>query len=171
MRPIILFASAAIVCAVGLSGCNRHGDSAVGPVATAGSGYCATFKTSNGASAQSALAGDPSAAVDDCIHRWAYVLSRGHDPADVVAHATMEACSAPLTTWSQQALNTAPADQNDQAPRYYRRGAPSGQSAANPMAQRMGMVSAKALFYVVQARAGNCDLPPADSLVAPPNPS
>jgi hypothetical protein len=170
MRPRILFASAAICCAVGLSGCVRQGDGADSHVASASTGYCATFKTSSGAGAQNTPIGDPAAAVDDCIHRWAYVLSRGHDPADVVAHATMEACSTALASWNQQGMSTAQPDQIDAPPRYARRGQASDQSA-NPMAQRMGMVNAKALFYVVQARAGNCELPPASSLVTPPNPS
>ena len=166
MRSVTLLASAAIACAVGLAGCNRHDDTVDNHAATAASSYCAGFKTSNG----TGVVADPSAAVDDCIHRWAYVLSRGHDPADVVAHATLEACSTPLTTWSQQIANAPQADETVGPSSGYGRRGGGDPSAANPMAQRMGMANAKALFYVVQARAGSCALPPSDSLVAPPNP-
>lgn len=166
-----LAASAALLGAVGLAGCDlphNNNNGGGGQLATASTGYCAAFKTSNGTAAPNSSLADPSAAVDDCLHRWAYVLSRGHDPADVVAHATLEACSTSLASWSQQVGGGSSQDEEDQS-RYSRRGG-RGQQAPNPMAQRMGMVNAKALFYVVQARAGNCALPPADSLVAPPAP-
>jgi hypothetical protein len=164
-----VLAYAALACAVGLSGCGPRG-AGDGQAATTASGYCTAFRTTNAAGAQNSAVADPSGALDDCIHRWAYVLSRGHDPADVVAHATLEACSANLAAWSQQAAGASQQDQGGQSPRYDRRGEAGGEATPNPMAQQMGMVDAKALFYVVQARAGNCELPPASSLPALPVP-
>jgi hypothetical protein len=41
------------------------------------------------------------------------------------------------------------------------------QQQPNPAAQRIHAAEGRALFYVVQARAGGCAAPPANTLVSP----
>jgi hypothetical protein len=96
---------------------------------------------------------DPSAAVDDCVRRWAYSLARSSDGAQDVANAALGACSAPLASWNEQTLSQAngPA----QAPSITT-GEPT-----NPLAAHAAWAHGRALLYVVQARAGHCAPPPA----------
>lgn len=103
------------------------------------------------------LAGE-AAVFDDCLHRWAYRLARADDDsADVVAQATVAACAPALANWNQITLTQAPAT-----------GAAGGDTAvslvtgdtATTVADRYDRAQNKALFYVVQARAGRCALPP-----------
>jgi hypothetical protein len=165
-------AGLALVAAAALAGCNRPADTRLPLI---GKSYCTPFRTvaatSNAASSpngQSGLAtsatlpaADPGAALDDCVHRWAYALAPSRDPADIVAHAAIDACSAIVTTLSQQAAPAASdsnATQDDQQQ--------DQQQAENPIAQQMRATEGKALFYVVQARAAGCAPPPANSLPA-----
>jgi hypothetical protein len=159
-------AGLALAAALGLAGCNR-GDGT--RLALVGRTYCTPFRsattTANASNpnGQSGLAtnaaaalptGDPGAALDDCVHRWAYTLAPSRDPADIVAHASIDACSAMVAAVSQPA--GPPPDSRDAA----------AQQAQNPVAQQMRATEGKALFYVVQARAAGCAPPPANSLPA-----
>lgn len=153
--------ASAVIAAFGLAACNRTAER--GGV----SGICKPFTTPAPAAApaqQPALPStsllpaapiaDPAAAVDDCLHRWGYTLAAATDPADVVADATVAACSPSLTAWNQSSL-TAQGGQAVQAPSLV-----SGQQT-NPIAEHYAFAQGRALFYVVQARAGHCAPPPA----------
>ncbi|HTX50207.1 MAG TPA: hypothetical protein VME40_12560 [Caulobacteraceae bacterium] len=137
-----------------LTACNQHASAASGAL-TADGKYCAPFSTTaaTGPGARS----DPAAAFDDCVHRWGYALAPSRDPADVVAQATVSACGPILSQWSQQVMGSdqgaAPESRRAQA-----------EAASNPMAQQIRMAESRALFYVVQARAGGCAPPPANTL-------
>lgn len=141
MRALILIAAGAL----GLSACaDRDGR------ATAGA--CKAFPKVAVATTE------PATVVDDCLHRWAYTLARSEeDAADVVAQAVVAACAAPLSRWNQQSLTQAAAEGGDRALE-----APSLLTGepTNPIAARGEFTGNRALFYVVQARAGNCAAPP-----------
>lgn len=102
--------------------------------------------------AQAAAPGPGAAALDDCLHRWAYTLARGRDEPGAVAAAVVTACSAHLSRWNQQALGAE--DPAGDAPSLV-----TGRTT-NPIAERANFASDRALFYVVQARAGDCRPPP-----------
>jgi hypothetical protein len=165
-------ASVAMFSAAALGACNRQGASADGTHLTlTGSKYCTPFPTATASSnatsgglAAPAAASDPAAAFDDCIHRWGYALAPSRDPADVVAQASVEACNSILMNWSQQAMGQSGMSE---APM---RGGGQGmqqQQQPSPMAQQMHAAEGRALFYVVQARAGGCGAPPANTLLSP----
>jgi hypothetical protein len=156
-------AGLALAAAVGLAGCNR-GDGTRLPLI--GKSYCTPFRAATAASnasspnGQSGLAStailpgaDPGAALDDCVHRWAYALAPSRDPADIVAHAAIDACGTMVTALSQQTA-AAPEGQTTQ----------DQEQSESPVAQQMRATEGKALFYVVQARAAGCAPPPANSL-------
>jgi hypothetical protein len=141
MRTIARIAGLAmtIAAALGLVACQA------GPRPVAG--VCKAFPA-----AGAAAPADGPARVEDCLHRWAYTLAGSGDDAATVGEAVMAACSAPLARWNQQGLGTE-APQED---------APSlltGQPT-NPIAEHNNFARARALFYVVQARAGGCKPPP-----------
>lgn len=169
---VALAAVCGMVALVGLGGCNRT--DAGGRLALTGAKYCTPFKTTaaNAASGNGlgAALSDPAGAFEDCVHRWGYTLAPARDPADVVAQATLDACGPILTAWNQQTMNQAPQGQTAQ-------GAPpqgEDQQAAqanNPVAQRMRMAEARALFYVVQARSAGCAPPPANTLLTTTTPA
>ncbi len=166
----IVGACGALALTIGLAGCNARGDAADpgGGLALAGSKYCNPFKptAANGNTGlATATTNDPAATFDDCVHRWAYTLAPDHDPADVVAHAAVDACGSILAQWNQQTLPQQP------QPTYRRESrVEMAQGQDNALAQRMRMVEARALFYVVQARAAGCAPPPANTLVASTGP-
>jgi glucose/arabinose dehydrogenase len=154
-------ATATVLAALALAACNN-----AQKTTSAASGICKPFTTpaAQPAQPQPALpnpnvlpgqpAGDPAAAVDDCLHRWGYTLAASTDPADVVADATVAACGPSLTSWNQSSLS-AQGGQAVQAPSLV-----SGQQT-NPIAEHYAFAQGRALFYVVQARAGHCAPPPA----------
>jgi hypothetical protein len=74
----------------------------------------------------------------DCVHRWAYRLARSPDPAEVVAKAAVTACASDIA-WQ---FNNAEPEQRERLLEDINRSAPQ-----------------LALFHVVQARAGNCNVP------------
>ncbi len=183
-----LGAGAAIVLAAGLTACNNSaaGD---GRLALTGSAFCTPFQkagatpTSNNQSGLAATpastASDPGAAFDDCIHRWGYAMAPARDPADIVAHAAVDACGAQMNAWNQQVMAQSTQDQNPQyeVPPMSRRGRESlqmdqQQQQQNPqqqaLAQHMQIAEARSLFYVIQARAAGCAPPPANTLVSNP---
>jgi len=170
-RKMALAGAAAGVLAA-LIGCSRQAGTATagglgaGELGSGGK-YCTPFATAAAATNSAGLApaqiNDPAASFDDCIHRWGYVLAPSRDPADVVAQASVEACSSILASWSQQL------GQAEQLQQPLGRGRETVAEAQqpNPAAQRIHAAEGRALFYVVQARAGGCAAPPANTLVSP----
>lgn len=154
--------AATVIAALSLAACNNRTADHGGV-----SGICKPFTTPAAAQTtpQPALPStnvlpaapttDPATTVDDCLHRWGYTLAASTDPADVVADATVAACGPSLTSWNQSSLTTQ--GQNMQAPSLV-----SGQPT-NPIAEHYAFAQGRALFYVVQARAGHCAPPPAAS--------
>ena len=155
----------AALAALGLAGCTNNGRST-----SAVEGICKPFTTTTTTTttAQAAATtpatlpaaaplGDPSANVDDCLHRWGYTLAASSDPANMVADATLAACGSALSAWNQQSLSLDNAGGAVQAPSLM-----NGQPT-NPLAEHYAFAEGRALFYVVQARAGHCGPPPAAS--------
>jgi len=114
--------------------------------AAAGGGICTPFAEPTALGAGS----DPSTPLDDCLHRWAYRLAGASDPADVVGQAAVAACHPPLSRWNQQSLAADPGDAMSLTT-----GEPVSATAAH-----YDFARSRALFYVVQARAGRCPAPP-----------
>lgn len=144
---------ALVLAAVGLSACGERGHMVNAKI-------CANFKTTNtGQAGVPAIAPtDAATPVDECTRRWAYSLAGARDSADVVADATVAACSAALSRWNQAALTQVaqpPADGSEQA-----LSLSTGQPT-NALAEHSAFAHDRALFYVVQARAGRCAPPPA----------
>ncbi len=175
-----LGAGAAIALAAGLVGCNSGGGGD-GRLALTGSSYCTPFPKTAAATPTSSSAGlaaapasaaaDPGAAFDDCIHRWAYAMAPARDPADIVAHATVDACGAQMNAWNQQvaAQNPNAYDQYQPASRGRESEEAQQQSPQNAaLAEHMQVAQARSLFYVIQARAAGCAPPPANTLVSAP---
>lgn len=108
--------------------------------------------------------GDPAAALDDCLHRWGYTLAASADRAEEVSRAVVAACTPALTRWNQQTLAASAAGmQGGEA-----ESAPSlltGQPTT-PMIEHFNYAHNRALFYVVQGRAGKCAPPPANTNAA-----
>ena len=141
-RPLLI--AAAALAAAGLAACEQGRK----PVA----GICKAFPAANA----QPVATDGAAVTEDCLHRWAYTLAGGTDDAGSVADAVVAACSGPLSRWNQQALGAAAASGDQPL---------QGQSlltgeTVTPIAQHASFASDRALFYVVQARAGGCKPPP-----------
>lgn len=154
MRRILIVSAA---CA-GLAACQGGGPR---PVA----GICKPFTeaAAQPAAAPGQLAPSGGAvALEDCLHRWGYTLAGARDEAGVVSDAVAAACRAPLARWNQQSMGAAAAANAPQE-------APSlitGQNT-NPIAEHANFASDRALFYVVQARAGGCKPPPRKEGAAP----
>ncbi|THD76998.1 MAG: hypothetical protein E7812_13620 [Phenylobacterium sp.] len=148
--------AAAALAALGLTACSDNGHGLA-----AANGVCKPFTTTSASTAAATPAnalpaapmGDPSASLDDCLHRWGYALAASSDPANMVADATLAACSSELTGWNQQSLSSGTAG-GGEAPSLV-----NGQTT-NPLAEHYSFAQGRALFYVVQARAGHCGAPP-----------
>jgi hypothetical protein len=147
MRPIAPILTAV---AAALAACSNTGDGHA-----ANSRICTPFPeqaaNANGRTGAAAPAPtDPASAVDDCLHRWGYTLAASSDPAEQVAQATVAACVSLLTRWNQQAASA---------------GAPTTAPSlvtgedATPLSEHYAYARGRALFYVVQARAGKCAAP------------
>jgi hypothetical protein len=163
-RPILTAATA--IAALSLAACNNNAGRG-----TAVSGICKPFTTAAAPAAPqpavpqvatpatnvlpAAPGGDAAAALDDCLHRWGYTLAASSDPANLVAEATVAACGPSLTSWNQSSLATS--GQAVEAPSLV-----SGEPT-NPIAEHYAFAGGRALFYVVQARAGHCAPPPASN--------
>ena len=90
---------------------------------------------------------------DECIHNWAYRLSRSDDDAEAVVGAVIGACR---TSIDRSATMVAEGD--PEAERFY-------------LAEFERASRERALFRIVQARAGRCSLEPRAieaEAVAPP---
>lgn len=79
---------------------------------------------------------------DECIHNWAYRLARSNDDAEAVVGAVIGACR---TSIDRSATMVAAGD--PEAERFY-------------LAQFERASRERALFRIVQARAGRCSLEP-----------
>ena len=113
---------------------------------------CADFKASRTPANSPAALADAASPVDECVRRWAYSLAPARDDADAVADAVVAACGSSLSKWNQQSLA-------DPAPPTDALSITTGQPT-NPLSEHNAFAHAKALFYVVQARAGHCAPPP-----------
>ena len=141
------FPVATLLClgALGLTACGET------RAVAANSKICFDFKAPKTAAP---IAGDDGAApVEDCVRRWAYSLAPSRDAAETVAGAVAEACTVQLTRWNRQTLS----QPNN-----------GGESASivtgeptTPIGEHNAFTRSRALFYVVQARAGACAPPPA----------
>jgi hypothetical protein len=148
--------AAVSVAALGLAACEGGDNRRRNNVAAGGDGLCKPF-TGTAQAATPGMGMDGGLAVDDCLHRWGYTLAKAEeDDAGSVAQAVVAACSAPLARWNQQSLANAAAMSGDRSLE-----APSlltGENT-NPIAEHNSFAEGRALFYVVQARAGDCDAP------------
>jgi hypothetical protein len=79
---------------------------------------------------------------DECIHAWAYRLARSTDAAEAVVGAVLGACRTPIARSA-----TMVAEGDPEAERFY-------------LAEFERTSRERALFRVVQARAGRCSLEP-----------
>lgn len=136
-------ACALALVALGLTACDD------GRQMQANTRLCADFKTAKGPAVNPT---DGATAVDDCAKRWAYSLAGSRDDAAVVAEAVAGACNLQLTRWNQQAV--AQPNGGDEALSIIT-GEPT-----SALAEHNGFTRSRALFYVVQARAGRCPAPP-----------
>ena len=91
---------------------------------------------------------DGAGPVEDCLHRWAYSLAGAEDTADVVADAAVAACSSAISQWNQASLS-GPAGPSDAISLVT--GEPT-----SAIVEHRNFANARALFFVVQARAGRC---------------
>ena len=137
--------AALCLAALGLTACDNN----PGGMA-ANSKVCIDWKQAK--PAQLMVGAEAAGPVDECVKRWAYSLASSNDAAGVVAEAAAGACSAQLARWNQTAL-----------------GQPGGDAEAtsittgettSPLAEHNAFTRSRALFYVVQARAGHCAAPP-----------
>jgi hypothetical protein len=117
-----------------------------------------TTTTTNGQAAApvvaAPIASDPGVAVEDCLHRWGYALAASADEANQVATATVAACGSSISRWNQQTLTGGDGGGPPEAPSLL-----TGQPTT-PITEHFIFAQGRALFYVVQARAGKCTAPP-----------
>jgi len=159
-RP--LFVAVIGLSVLSLGACNgRAGQARAGGAA----GICTPFATPVATAAAPApapappsVAPDAAAPVDDCLHRWAYSLAGATDTAEIVAQATVAACSSALTRWNSEADAVPTPGQN--GPPVEPLSLVTGQPT-NALVEHHDFAVSRALFYVVQARAGHCPPPPA----------
>jgi hypothetical protein len=140
-----------MLAAVGLSACENHQDRMVNAK------ICADFKN-NAVQTGAMAAADAVGPMNECLRRWAYSLAGARDGADVVADATVAACGAALSRWNQTAL-AQQAQASERGPEEAL-SITTGQPT-NAFAEHNAFAQGRALFYVIQARAGRCAPPPA----------
>lgn len=153
-------ASLALLGCLALAACN-DGQGRSG-MAAAGGKLCKPFpgaadaqRPAGQAAAPLAPPTDAAGAMDDCLHRWGYALASSADPAGDVAQAAVAACSTVLARWNQMGAAPGPDVRTPaEAPSLM-----TGETT-NPIAERYAFAQNRALFYVVQARAGKCAAPP-----------
>ncbi len=131
------------IAAVALGACSDHRGMASNPK------VCADFKAKPAVAMPGAEGAGP---VDECVRRWAYSLASSRDGAETVANAVVAACGGQLSRWNQQALNQPGAEVEATS---VTTGLPT-----TPLAEHNAFTNSRALFYVVQARAGRCAPPP-----------
>jgi hypothetical protein len=142
--------SALCLAALSLSACGQHEGR------RANAYICFDFKSAPAAPATGAALGPPAEAValEDCVRRWAYSLAPARDSAETVSGAVVAACGGTLARWNQQSLTQQPPGAPEES-LSIRTGQPT-----NPLAEHNAFAGERALFYVVQARAGHCAPPP-----------
>jgi hypothetical protein len=140
------------LASVGLSACEGGGQRVNSKICTPFPKVAAST-TTLAPSAPGAII-DAASPVDDCLHRWAYSLAPSADPADAVAEATVAACASALSRWNQQAIGQPAASDEVQA-----LSLTTGQPT-NAVAEHYAFAQSRAMFFVVQARAGRCPAPP-----------
>lgn len=144
-----------LACVLGLSACaDRDNDG------RADAGTCSPFNTAAAPAGPAGVApavGGEAASFDDCLHRWGYRLARAdEDSAETVGAAVLSACASALAVWNQSTLGLAQTGPDEAVSLV------TGESSST-FADRYASAQSKAVFYVVQARAGNCAPPPADT--------
>ena len=132
------------LAALTLGACERGSNSMA-----ANGKICIDFKQAKAPLA--APGADGAAGVEQCVQRWAYSLAPSRDDADTVAEAAAAACTTQLSRWNQASLNQ-PGGEGEATSLI------TGQPTS-PLAEHSAFTHARALFYVVQARAGNCAPP------------
>ena len=157
MHKTILLA-AGLAAGAALAACDRNGNLTGandngGQLASTTASYCAPFRTTRVNQVNTAQV-DPGGAFEECLHRWAYTLAPARDPADTVAKAAVDACAVDLARWNQQALAQGGGQAGGQGTSLTT-GEPTDQMTAHAQ-----YAQGRALFYVVQARAGKCGPPP-----------
>lgn len=136
-------ATALALATIGLTACNS-------PQQMGGnSKICADFKQAKGIPIGAA---DGAGPVDECVKRWGYALASSRDDANIVSEAVVAACGTQLSRWNQQILSVPGADGESAS-------LTTGQPTT-PLAEHNAFTHNRALFYVVQARAGSCPAPP-----------
>jgi hypothetical protein len=75
---------------------------------------------------------------DECIHRWSYAFAKAPDPADAVVGAVIGACRAQIDRSA-----TMLGEGDSEAERWF-------------LEQMERAARERALYRVIQARAGNC---------------
>lgn len=130
--------------ALALGACSEHHGMASNPK------VCADFRATKAAPVVPGSEG--ASATDECVKRWAYSLASSRDDAGVVADAVVAACVSQLSRWNEQAVNQPGSDVQATS---MTTGEPT-----TPLAEHNAFTNARALFYVVQARAGRCAAPP-----------
>jgi hypothetical protein len=139
-------AAALCLAAMGLSAC----DNAAGRRVNAK--ICYDFKATTPQAAGALSTADVAAPLDDCLRRWAYSLAPSTDMADVVSEGVVAACTGALARWNQQGLAQGAAQEQALS-------ITTGQPTT-PLAEHSNFAHARALLYVVEARAGACEPPP-----------
>jgi predicted outer membrane protein len=134
------------MAALGLAACDQRHDMAGNPK------VCFDFKTAKPAAAPAVAGAEGAAPVEDCVRKWAYSLAGSRDDAGTVAEAAVAACNLQLVRWNQQSLSQPGADIEANS-------LITGQPTT-PLSEHSAFVHARALLYVVQARAGQCAPPP-----------
>lgn len=142
-RTVLLTAACLAACA--LSACEQQRTMA------ANGKICVDFRAAKAGPVFGA-ADEGAAPLDECVKRWAYSLASSGDSADEVSSAAVAACAAPLSRWNQTTLSGPGGDGEGPS-------LTTGQNTT-PLAEHYALAHARALFYVVQARAGNCSPPP-----------
>ena len=143
MKPYAA-AAALSLAALTLGACEPRHEMAANPK------VCADFKQAK--AAPIAPGAEGAAPVEECVKRWAYSLAGAHDDAGTVAEAAVAACGAQLSRWNQQTLSQPGSDIEADS-------ITTGQPTT-PRAEHAAYTAGRALFYVVQARAGACAPPP-----------
>jgi hypothetical protein len=145
--------AAVALAALGLSACDERHEMAANPK------VCADFRAAKPAATTAVATAPPMVAgaegaqpLEECVRRWSYSLASSRDDADTVAEAAVAACNLQLARWNQQTLNQPGSDIEANS-------ITTGQPTT-PLGEHAAFAGARALFYVVQARAGHCAPPP-----------
>ncbi len=76
-----------------------------------------------------------------CVHKWAYRLAQSSDPAETVAKAVVGACNE-VASYAAEKVSPGPTEAGSKA-----------------YQDALAIAETDALFRVVQARAGHCEVP------------